>query len=272
MLIHEVVVALVVGVIQTSVFVKIDRCSLGEVYLAVLAPLSQAVIDADGGGAGSQSQNAVRFRDNLSCQNVRCHLAHFFVILYCNDIHTNSLLKLIIPTGYDTAFSLRDILDIFILAMKKHSVNGITDLCNLFVFLCHFSFRSLGSLVKPQMIQRNSFFQKYLIVSARVNPVGQKNHAFPRIHIHQNRGSGKAGMIQDMVSVFLVPSQASIFERGIQNRLEHPFAEQSSVPLQICLHEIHQIRKRGKASICSRRSSRQGLVQAQTLARCSRKK
>ena len=122
------------------------------------------------------------------------------------------------------------------------------------------------------MIQRNSFFQKYLIVSARVNPVGQKNHAFPRIHIHQNRGSGKAGMIQDMISVFLVPSQTSIFERGIQNRLEHPFAEQSSVPLQIRLHETHQIRKRGKASICSRRSSRQGLVQAQTLARCSRKK
>ena len=86
-------------------------------------------------GTGRQSQHAVRLRDYLRCQNVRCHLAHLFIILYSNDIHSFSLLKSILHIGVIPRSPSRDTVDASILAMGKAGVNGITDLCNLFVFL-----------------------------------------------------------------------------------------------------------------------------------------
>mgnify|MGYP003300403364 CR=1 FL=1 len=87
-LVHEVPVALVVGAGQAAVLVQVDGGDLSEAQIADLVPvLDQALVGADGGAAGGQTQNAVGLGDDLGSDDVGGLAGHLSVVLGFDDSH-----------------------------------------------------------------------------------------------------------------------------------------------------------------------------------------
>ena len=87
--VHEVAVALVVGDGKAPVLVQVHRGDLGEVHLALLVPLDQVLVRADGAGTGGQAQHTVGLEDHLGGQDIGRLPAHGGVVRRFVNTHTD---------------------------------------------------------------------------------------------------------------------------------------------------------------------------------------
>ena len=87
---HEVVIALHVVVREAAVLVEVIGVNLREVDVALLVPLDELVISADGRAAGSEAEDAVGLEDDLGRDDVGGLAAHVLVVFGVNDLHASS--------------------------------------------------------------------------------------------------------------------------------------------------------------------------------------
>ena len=91
---HEVVVTLLVGRFQADIFIQIYRFDFGEIEVSLFVPVDELMVHTDGAGAGSKSDDAVRFQDHLCREDVCRFSAHGFVVFRDIDFHnTRSLIN-----------------------------------------------------------------------------------------------------------------------------------------------------------------------------------
>ena len=84
---HEVAVALIVVGGQPFVLVQVDGADVLEAEDAGLAPVSQALVSADRGGAGGQAQHAGRIVGDLRCHNLGGAAAYGLVVFLTKNLH-----------------------------------------------------------------------------------------------------------------------------------------------------------------------------------------
>ena len=87
---HEAAVALGMVPGQAAVFVQVDGNRLPEIQLALLIPLNQMAVGADGGGAGGKAQHALGVQGHLRGDDVRSLQAHVIIIFRTNQSHRTS--------------------------------------------------------------------------------------------------------------------------------------------------------------------------------------
>ena len=80
---HEVAVALVVSAGQALVLVQVHGGHAGKGNLPRLVTLHQALVGADGRGAGSQAQHALGLHNHLSGDDAGRLLTHLIIVLRC---------------------------------------------------------------------------------------------------------------------------------------------------------------------------------------------
>ena len=84
---HEVAVALVVIARQALVLVQVHGTDVGKGQVALVVPLDQLLIGADGGGTGGQTQHAIGLDDDLRRDEIRGLTAHSRVVSAGNKSH-----------------------------------------------------------------------------------------------------------------------------------------------------------------------------------------
>ena len=84
---HEIVVALVVIRGQTAVFVQIEGRAGAEIDVALVIPLDELLVNADGRGAGRETEHGLRLQDDLRGDDVRGLAAHVVIVFCADDFH-----------------------------------------------------------------------------------------------------------------------------------------------------------------------------------------
>ncbi len=85
---HKITVALRVILTQPNVFVQIDRDRLAEVNVALVVPLDELTVNANGRGPRRKTQHTVRLHDDLRRDDVCRLTAELAVIFDCNEFHS----------------------------------------------------------------------------------------------------------------------------------------------------------------------------------------
>ena len=75
---------------QAAILVEVVGLDLGEVEVAGLIALDEALVGADGSGAGGKAEHAVGLGNDLGGHDVAGLAAHVLVILGANDSHNAS--------------------------------------------------------------------------------------------------------------------------------------------------------------------------------------
>ncbi len=100
-LLHKKAIALLVFFGQTYIFVQIDGNRLAEVNIALVVPINQLAVNANGRGACCQAQYAVGLHNYLGGNNV-CRLAAELIVgVNFNKFHVLFFLYVIIFLGTD---------------------------------------------------------------------------------------------------------------------------------------------------------------------------
>ena len=86
-LVHEAPVAFRVLLGQAAVLVQIDGGHLRKIDVALVVPVHQLCIRANGGAAGRQTQHAVGLHNDLCRNDIGCLAGHIRIILCTNDLH-----------------------------------------------------------------------------------------------------------------------------------------------------------------------------------------
>ena len=84
---HEVVVALRVLVRKTTVLIQVVGANLREVAVALVVPLGQLLVGANGRGAGGKAEDAGGLEDYLGRDHIRRLAAHVPIVLGTDDSH-----------------------------------------------------------------------------------------------------------------------------------------------------------------------------------------
>ena len=87
---HEAAVALGMVPGQAAVFVQVDGDRLPEIQLALLIPLNQMAVGADGGGACCKAQHALGVQGHLGGNDIGRLQAHVLIIFCTNQSHGTS--------------------------------------------------------------------------------------------------------------------------------------------------------------------------------------
>src|SRR5699024_7451666 len=80
MLVHEMPVALRIVPLQAPVFVQVHGGHFGEIQVALLVPVDQLVVDAEGGAAGGQAEYAGGLHGDLRRDDVGRFAGHILVV------------------------------------------------------------------------------------------------------------------------------------------------------------------------------------------------
>ena len=89
---HEIVIALRVIVRKPAILIEVIGAYLGEIDVALLAPISELIVCPHGRRAGSKAEHAVGLQDDLSRDDICRLTAHIVVIFGFDDFHNASLL------------------------------------------------------------------------------------------------------------------------------------------------------------------------------------
>ena len=87
MLIHEITVALIIGSIQSFVFVEVDGRNLRKIQIPVFIHGNKGFIGADGGRTGGKTKNTVGLGDYLGSDDICRLTAEFLIIFYFVHFH-----------------------------------------------------------------------------------------------------------------------------------------------------------------------------------------
>ena len=88
--VHEVAIALIVGGLQTDVFVQVYGVDLGEIQALFPAAAGQLLIHADGAGTGGETEAAVGLFTHDLLDDIGAGSALTGVILGNDDFHVNT--------------------------------------------------------------------------------------------------------------------------------------------------------------------------------------
>ena len=89
---HKIVITLIIVMIQSLVFVKIHCGHLRKIQIAFIVPFYQLFVGSHRSGTCSKSQNAIRFGDDLSGNNICSFSAHVIIIFGYDKSHVKTLL------------------------------------------------------------------------------------------------------------------------------------------------------------------------------------
>ena len=89
---HEIVIALRVVVAQAAILIQVIGTNLGKVDVALLVPINELVIRANGRAARGKAQHRIRLQDDLSGDDVGRLAAHVIIVARADDLqHTDWL-------------------------------------------------------------------------------------------------------------------------------------------------------------------------------------
>ena len=89
-LVHEVTVALVIGSVQSDIFVQVHRLYMGKIQYSLFIHSSQLIVGTYRGRTGSKTKDTIRFGQNNTGDNGSCSTAQLFIILNFNYFHFTS--------------------------------------------------------------------------------------------------------------------------------------------------------------------------------------
>ena len=89
-LVHEVTVALVIGSVQSYIFVQVHRFYMGKIQYSLFIHSSQLIVGTYRGRTGSKTKDTIRFGQNNTGDNSSCSTAQLFIILNFNYFHFTS--------------------------------------------------------------------------------------------------------------------------------------------------------------------------------------